>query len=343
MADTDAQIVDLFTAAGEIAEKYKDEQRDKDEDFNIFSILRAERKEAAHSYFLYELLRNDGNHNHGDLFLELFLKNIEFDEETAELECEREEWISGGKRRIDFVIEDENNIIFIEMKVGAKDSENQLNDYYKHGEKYAKESGQTPRYYYLTPNGDPPVNASKEVEKAFTPISFDTHIRAFIQKAIEACDDGENIRLSLEQYLNVVNNITGQISKKEEEIMEIMELIKDNKAAMMGALEICRFLPDILAEKELEFWNGVADKIINIDIERYKRDVYLHKFNTDLERKEMLKKVKEEQVYVNGYSGLFFFKYIIEIGRYIDLFFHVHRQTNLRINAMCTIQKAINA
>ncbi|GHV58529.1 hypothetical protein FACS1894103_0090 [Campylobacterota bacterium] len=340
MADTDnTQICKLLiTAAGTIARIYRNEQRRRGEDFNIFSILKYERKEVeTHSAFLYELLRKDGSHDYADLFLKLFLEAIEFKEETVELKCKREVIIPD--RRIDFVIEDEKRIIIIEMKVDTKDSENQLNDYWKYGQEVKEKSGKTPHYYYLTLNGDRPVNASKKVKDAFTPISFAKHIRAFIQKAIRECDS-ENIRLALQHYLKVVDNITGQISKGE--IMEIEGLINGAEAAM-GAFEVYRSLPDILAKKELEFWDSVAKEIDRDIIEKYPRRVHDTSFEkvesgsyTKPIREAMLAEIKDAQA-SSKYYGLFF-AIDLDKTRSINLDFYVD-STKPNLRAKCPVYK----
>lgn len=335
MADTDAYIVKI-AKAGWIAGQYREKLREKGENFNIFSILKYERKEVkTHSAFLYELLNINGSHNRGNLFLKLFLESIGFRGETAKFNCKREVVIP-NKKRIDFVIEDTKNIIIIEMKVDADDSEDQLKDYYEYGEKYAKEKDKTPHYYFLTPDGREPAKSEKVKDK-FKRISFAEHIRAFIQKAIRECDS-ENIRLSLQHYLKVVNNITGQISKGE--IMEIEGLINGTEAAM-GALEIYRALPDILAKKELEFWDSVAKEIDRDIIEKYPRYVHDTSFEevksgsyTNPIREAMSEAIKSAQVLSGGYYGLFFAAHLVKTNRYINLSFFVSLN---RINKKLTI------
>jgi hypothetical protein len=60
-----------------INEKHETIKSINGENFNIFSILKIEKKEVnTHSYFIYDLLNPKGSHNQGDKFLRIFLKQI---------------------------------------------------------------------------------------------------------------------------------------------------------------------------------------------------------------------------------------------------------------------------
>ena len=79
------QIDLLLSHTRSVISHQKERERLLGEKFNVFSILRMERSEnSTHSAFISELLKPDGSHLKGDLFLRLFLKVLGND--TLELE-----------------------------------------------------------------------------------------------------------------------------------------------------------------------------------------------------------------------------------------------------------------
>ena len=105
--------------------------------FNIFSVLKVERKEVdTHSRLLYDFLNPAGSHCIGDKYLRLFVEyglNLPFKEEdykTARIF--RELSFSIGESRIDILIETKNFCIPIEVKIDAQDQDKQVERYYKY-------------------------------------------------------------------------------------------------------------------------------------------------------------------------------------------------------------------
>ncbi|MBX0332941.1 PD-(D/E)XK nuclease family protein [Pontibacter sp. HSC-14F20] len=67
----------LLDNVGAIHHKYQ--KLEKQEGFNIFSVLRSHSDEVrVHSRFIAELLNPKGSHGQGTLFLNLFLNELEF-------------------------------------------------------------------------------------------------------------------------------------------------------------------------------------------------------------------------------------------------------------------------
>lgn len=63
----------INTVSG-ITKKYEELARLSGENFNIFRLLKLDRKEVGtHSMFLAELLNAKGTHGQGDTFLRIFL------------------------------------------------------------------------------------------------------------------------------------------------------------------------------------------------------------------------------------------------------------------------------
>jgi hypothetical protein len=84
----------LLSSSGRIIAHQEEIKRLKGESFNIFSILGMESNEnATHSAFLGELLNPKGSHLLGAIFLERFLKvidfKLEFDISSASLILEK--------------------------------------------------------------------------------------------------------------------------------------------------------------------------------------------------------------------------------------------------------------
>lgn len=76
MSESNQELQILLDRAGVIKERYQ--QVNKDNEFNIFSILRNEGEEVGlHSRFIYELLNPEGVHYKVDIFLSKFLEYID--------------------------------------------------------------------------------------------------------------------------------------------------------------------------------------------------------------------------------------------------------------------------
>jgi len=173
-----------------INEKHETIKRINGENFNIFSILNLERKEVnTHSYFIYDLLNLKGSHNQGDTFLQIFLKQILKEEEykkvgsTSKATVAREKVINNAKR-IDFTIETSNFFIAIEMKIDARDQDNQLYDYYE----YSKNQKKDFKLFYLTLDGKEATEKSLKnlkIDEDYFLLSFEYDIYNWIEACIE--------------------------------------------------------------------------------------------------------------------------------------------------------------
>lgn len=242
----------------EIIEELKKHRGDK---FNIFSILKMERLEVnTHSAFIYELINPKGTHYQDDKYLKFFidevlkiedfnLKNVKVGRET----------LTDAKRKIDFTIENDDYYIAIEMKIDARDQENQLSDYFAYTKKQNKKFTKT---YYLTLDGK---NASEKSFKNgeiidYENISFDFHILNFIEKSIEKSANLSIIRESLIQYKNLILNITNQTTHEIQR--EVMEIIKNSEMAK-AAIYMSNNLSYAWAKREFLFWKKLDEKLEN--------------------------------------------------------------------------------
>jgi len=248
-----------------INEKHETIKSINGENFNIFSILNLERKEVdTHSYFIYDLLNPKGSHNQGDTFLQIFLKQILKEEEykkvnsTIKATVEREKVIDNAKR-IDFTIETSSFFIAIEMKIDARDQDNQLYDYYKYSENQKKDF----KLFYLTLDGkeaDEKSTNDLEVDKKYFLLSFQYDIYTWIEACIEKVATIPTIREGLVHYRNLIRKLTNQMGDEmDNDMINIIKTPED----MRAMYSIQNTYAKVLAKKEAIFWEKLYDKIEN--------------------------------------------------------------------------------
>lgn len=235
----------------------------KGETFNVFSILKMESAEnKTHSAFLGELLKPNGSHHMGNVFLKCFLHQINAHEhiniESAKVILEH----SIGKRndkektggRVDIFIQDKhNNTICIENKIYAADQNVQIARYCN----YNKEKN---KVYYLTLNGDSPSKdsrADKEEATDFFTISYKDDIIQWLENCKKEAVNQPILRETINQYAILLKKITNQLSDKKME-QEIKEIIVNNyKAAKVIASNIEK----VEKEAAKKFIQEIADKL----------------------------------------------------------------------------------
>ena len=160
-------------------------------------------------------------------------------------------------RRIDFTIETSNIFIAIEMKIHAKDQNQQLSDYHKHIQKKRK----TNKLFYLTLDGkkaDDKSTKGIEVNKDYFRLSFYDDIHTWIEKCIENSVTIPTLREGLVHYRNLVRKLTNQMGDEmAKDIIDIIETPDDMKAMHIIYSEYAR----VLAKKESDFWFSLYEKI----------------------------------------------------------------------------------
>lgn len=235
-------INNLLQNVAIIQKKYDDIAKITGENFNIFSVMRAESDEVkTHSRVIAEFLNPKGKHSQGSVFLKLFFEEIislndikeNFDFDNAKVSVEEHigtinsEYSEGGY--IDIVIKDFNNQVVIENKIYAGDQKGQL---LRYKSKYPKS-----KLIYLTLDGKEPSKFSYKIENGqelkleeIVLVSYKDNIKNWIEKCLEKSDSLPIIRGTLVQYLNLIKKLTNQsINKKMS--TEIQKLILDNYLA----------------------------------------------------------------------------------------------------------------
>ncbi|WP_298325541.1 PD-(D/E)XK nuclease family protein [uncultured Dokdonia sp.] len=242
---------------------YKYETLKTNDNFNVFKILRKYNDEVnLHSKFICELLNPKGSHGFNDLFLRLFIeiiknKTISISEKTKvhnekNIGPINENKTKGGQ--IDILIENQKgNSIIIENKIHAGDQENQLLRY--------KNFNKNAEIYYLTLKGNEPSQFSLGTLNLseIICISYTLEIRDWIKLCIEKTSIKPKIRETLTQYLQLINELTGETSLMEERL-ELIELLGKNNN-IIPASKIAENWVHIKWHTEFDFWNDLEEII----------------------------------------------------------------------------------
>lgn len=243
-------LIKLLESVDEIHKEIKvsrNKRRESGDMFNIFEILKAEHYEVStHSAILAELLNPKGSHGCTDLFLKSFLEVLdqkEFFQNLCDVTIEVENSIGaldnnkeyGG--RIDLIIhEKHNSAIIIENKIYADDQDKQLYRYCRYAQSTYKKS----IVLYLTLDGKTPSEKTTKgddtkIKVDPQSISYQYHIKRWIENCIEKVYSKTNLQNSLKQYLQVINKLTNQDmnSISKEKLVELLSSPENMNNALL--------------------------------------------------------------------------------------------------------------
>ena len=211
--------------------------------YNIFKVANINEKEVIMCRVLADLLDPKGKHYRGDTYLKYFIEIVNEKLKTPFILNTKNarvytEYRTDIKRRIDIVIEDEKIFIPIEVKIYAKDQENQVSDYAQFSR--LKTGNRNIQVLYLTIDGTAPDNANKN---EYIKISFKNEILMWLNKCLKNSDT-ENIipiREILRQLIDAVKSICG---KSEDEKMEkaIEQLVFQSEDSVKTAIAVKKAL-----------------------------------------------------------------------------------------------------
>jgi hypothetical protein len=265
------QLTNLLANAHRITAHQDEIKMLRGEHFNIFSVLNMEHKEnATHSAFLAELLNPEGSHKMGNLFLNHFLKTIQYPDEldvqTTTVCVEKHIGTRNDKEktggRVDIFIEDKNqNTICIENKIYAGDQPAQV-------ERYVNFNKDKNTVYYLTLKGEEPSDASKgklsSDQLDYYCISYSVTIIQWLGQCLKETVEQPILRETIRQYIHLIKKLSNQLFDSIME-KEVDDLIKKNyQAAKIIADNIYRvelnaaysFMSDLKKEVETELGSG---------------------------------------------------------------------------------------
>jgi hypothetical protein len=259
-------ITNLLKEVGSIIKTHEEHANKQGENFNIFKILRMERREVkTHSNFIYELLNPNGLHGQGDIFLKSFAKIVIKSEVPDTVEKPQQEDLTDKNRRIDFTLETEKNVIGIEMKIDAGDQKSQLFDYQQEIKKRAEKCGKTTKLFYLTLNNKEASDESLEgkgslenlTHSDYTKISFENEILKWITDCIQKSAEKSVLREAIIQYKILIEKLTGENMDVNNEIADIIGKEDNIKSAL--AIEIA--VKQAKINFQIEFWKELFSKL----------------------------------------------------------------------------------
>jgi len=213
----------------------------KQDEFNAYHIFRINDKEVMHSRFIKSLLNPNENHGFKDDFLKLFLKKINVENFNTDLvmtECEKN---THNNRYIDIAIENKTSrqMIIIENKIRAGDSDNQLFDYYKYGLELYDKKSENIFIIYLTPYGKLYGNNSfpKENEQPKNKIkciSYEIDILEWLNECLEHIANTEKrIYVCIEMYIELIRKTIN----RDKYMEEILKYLAENHSQMAVAID----------------------------------------------------------------------------------------------------------
>ena len=290
-----SNLIHLLQQVTIIRKKYDEIAKITGENFNIFSIMRAENDEVrTHSRLIAEFLNPKGIHNQGAVFIKIFFDVIEdlkdikdsFDYENATVLVEEhigiidKDYSEGGY--IDIVIKDSKNQVVIENKIYAKDQEGQLfryKNYYPNCKLiYLTLDGKNPsEFSYKSKNGQ-----ELKLEDILL-ASYATNVTGWIEKCIEKTHSLPLIRETLVQYLYLIKKLTNQTTNKKMED-EILDNILNNPKNIESALTIAGIGTDkIKMEVCKKLFNQIQNKIGNdLFTENYDESVLIGRLESGM-------------------------------------------------------------
>lgn len=243
------KIGNLLQQVSIIQKKYGEIAKITGENFNIFSIMRAESDEVrTHSRIIAELLNPKGIHSQGSIYLKLFFEAVialndfkeNFDYENAQVLVEEhigridENYSEGGF--IDIVIKDSKNQLVIENKIYAGDQKGQLLRY--------KQKYPNCKLIYLTLDGKQPSEFSYKIGNGqqlklddVILLCYKDIIKNWIEKCLEKTHSLPIIRETLVQYLHLIKKLTNQTTNKKMED-NILDHILNNPQNIESAMTI---------------------------------------------------------------------------------------------------------
>lgn len=254
------EISGLCLAVNNIIKHQRQLEEMRGETFNIFSVLKFERKEnRAHSAFITELLNPNGSHRKGTVFLNRFLNLLEIgnhvDLNKASVSNEfhlgfiNNEEFTGG--RADIFIHDTNGgTIIIENKITTGDQESQIKRYCNHNKNNNK-------VYYLTLHGEEPSSESKIdclSGEDYYLISYKEHIKSWLELCLKEAADAPMLRESIKQYLILIKNMTSTPDNQIEK--DVVEAISQNFEAAVyirdNMLKVKQSVGDLVRSRVFE-------------------------------------------------------------------------------------------
>ncbi len=282
MGNTEKDIQDFLKKVSDILEDEK-KYLERGDHFNVFDTL-VYSDEKKHSAFIAMLLDPQESHGQKDKFLKMFLAVVgdttEINTKTSEVYTEFP--IDNNEGRIDIFIEDKKGkkAIAIENKIWAKDQPKQLKRY----DTFLKNNYEIYALYYLTLDGKEASEYSTgKIPPQYKCISYTKNIRGWINKCIEKSSGAPRIEKSLEQYNELINELTGK-EMKNKKILDVMAKNAELVAKICDAKtqeEYKKYVYESYMKNNLEKFCEKNDLIFDDNTMYYENDAFCGLEKTD--------------------------------------------------------------
>lgn len=245
-------IENLFDSVRTIQDTAPQEKR---YDFNIFSILRRNDDEVnLHSRFIHEFLNPKGRHGQGDVFLRLFLAQLDLSNFDSTQAYTRREY-----HNIDIFVANDDTAIIIENKIHADGQEQQLERYHQAVNGRVKEV----HMVYLTLYGDPPSSQSVGTldSEEIIPLSYKDDIHTWLEHCAQSVVD-PIVREPIRQYKWLIEDLTRQsLWKGYTYLMSVKDLLMTEQNLEL-AIDISQALAEARIEVQFSFWQDLERALI---------------------------------------------------------------------------------
>lgn len=247
--------------------------------FNIFTVLLKEDDEVRlHTRFLHNLLNPCGSHKQGSQFLELFFETLEHvpplnpfnDPEVPIIKAASMQWKVDKEYNcdpygtIDILLENNGFAVALENKIHAAEQPRQLQCY---GDYLSARCSINSILLYLTLDGK---KSETNGQHNYLRISYKSHIFEWLHKCIYAIRDVPSLRIVIEQYLALVEQITGQnknythMTNEAELILRTYPSLISSRQQIKKALDSA--VHDFLNNMAREVSAGIRDDGFEVDV-----------------------------------------------------------------------------
>lgn len=267
-------ITRLINEASNIIKKHEQIRIENGDEFNIFKITGIQSDEVKMCRMLAEIIDPTGSHNQGVFFISSFVENvlkIEMTKEELKTTRVYVEYHTGADRRIDIAIVTNKRFIPIEVKIYAEDQTRQCKDYYDFA--LSQKKSEVSKVYYLTLDGHLPQKSGSEgltsIEEGgsvvgyeeIVAISFKNEICSWLEKCLEEKELSEKnmLRTNIEQFLYVLGELSGSMTRKQNE--EISRLISSDSDKFAAASAIAENVQEAKKEKLLDLFSRIESQL----------------------------------------------------------------------------------
>lgn len=269
----------LLKRIAEISDKYEQLNKISGNAFNVFNVINVTSDEVRlHSKFIAELLNPKGTHGQDELFLQLFIDELNIDLDCKSATVKVEKYI-GPKTDIDggyidiYIKDNKGESITIENKIYAGDQENQLLRYYNFNPNnllYLNLYGKEPSLdsYILKEEKIKDLaltskyKTSLELGIDFKIISYKYDIIDWLIKCREKAVELPLLREGITHYINLIKTLTGQTGTTKMN-KDIVNYITSDVNTLKQAASVEENMNAAKIKVQWGFWECLKKAITN--------------------------------------------------------------------------------